>query len=73
MVSLKDGTRVLVQGGEKGMSLGHLPGRRVLGHAHPYHTAPTGPSGADISALQFLGQKSSYLFEHGELFRFWVP
>lgn len=70
LVTLTTGERVLVSGGETGIDLSDLPIRRILGHTHPYQFAPTGPSAADFSALEQLGQRSSYLLEHGELSRF---
>jgi hypothetical protein len=49
-----------------------LSARRLIGHTHPYYLAPTGPSAADFGALQQLGQRSSYLLEHGKLTKFWL-
>jgi hypothetical protein len=70
LVSLTNGQRVIVSGGPTGIDLSALNIRRLLGHSHPYHLAPTGPSPADFAALQALGQRSSYLLEHGTLTKF---
>jgi hypothetical protein len=72
LVSLTTGERVIVSGGPTGIDLSGLSVRRIIGHTHPYHLAPTGPSAADFGALQQLGQRSSYLLEHGDLSRFWL-
>jgi hypothetical protein len=73
VVSLRTGERVLVSGGPGGIDLSALSVRRILGHSHPYHLPPTGPSAADFAALQQLGQRSSYILEHGALFRYSAP
>jgi hypothetical protein len=70
LVSLTNGQRVIVSGGPTGIDLSGLNVRRLLGHSHPYHLAPTGPSPADFDALKALGQRSSYLLEHGTLTKF---
>src|SRR5690606_10596108 len=70
LVSLTSGERVIVSGGPTGIDLGALSVRRLLGHSHPYHLAPTGPSAADFAALQVLGERSSSLLEHGPLIQF---
>ena len=70
--SLEDGRRILLMGGEEGMSFNGLQVRRLLGHTHPYEIRPTGPSGENQSALRAFGQRSSYLLEHGELLKFRV-
>lgn len=72
LVSLTSGERVLVSGGPGGMSFEGFSVRRILGHTHPYQVPPTGPSGADFGALESLGQRSSWLLEHGTLTRFRV-
>ena len=69
VISLKDGRRVLVSGGRHGVELTDDV-NRVLGHTHPWTLPPTGPSGADLNALEALGQRSSYLLERGELNKF---
>jgi hypothetical protein len=70
LVKLASGKRAIIAGGEEGIT--RLSGQvtRIFGHSHPYHLAPTGPSSLDLSALESLGQRSSYLFEHGILSRF---
>jgi RHS repeat-associated protein len=70
LVSLANGERVIVSGGPTGIDLSALNIRRLIGHSHPYHLAPTGPSAADFAALKALGQRSSYLLEHGTLTKF---
>jgi RHS repeat-associated protein len=70
LVILANGERVIVSGGPTGIDLSALNVRRLIGHSHPYHLAPTGPSPADFAALEALGQRSSYLLEHGALTKF---
>jgi hypothetical protein len=70
LVSLANGERVIVSGGPTGIDLSALNVRSLIGHSHPYHLAPTGPSPADFNALEALGQRSSYLLEHGTLTKF---
>ena len=72
LISLTSGQRVLVSGGPTGINLSGLPVRNIIGHTHPYHLAPTGPSAFDFAALRQLGQSASYLLEHGVLHKFWV-
>lgn len=72
-VSLQNGQRVLVQGGAGGIDLTGLNVRRILGHTQPttpFSAGPVVPSGADIGALQQLGQRHSYIYERGQLIRF---
>jgi urease gamma subunit len=74
VVSFKNGDRFLVSGGRHGIDIPKNQVdqiRRIIGHTHPYSLPITGPSGPDIDGLFQLGQKSSYLFEHGELSKFW--
>jgi hypothetical protein len=71
VVKLATGERAIVSGGPTGITWESGQVTRLFGHSHPYHLAPTGPSPADISTLGVLGQRSSYLLEHGELTRFW--
>ncbi len=73
IVKLANGDRAIVSGGPKGIDFAPNQIQRLYGHSHPYEYAPTGPSGADVSALQSLGQMSSYLLEHGELVKFFTP
>ena len=71
VVTLKDGTRVIVSGGEHGISLSDDV-KRVIGHTHPHHHQKLGPSQGDKDALKQLGntdkggQRSSYLIEGGQ-------
>ena len=59
IVSLKNGRRVIVQGGPAGIHFGDDV-RRVILHTHPM---TTGPSSLDFRMLKQLGQKSSYIYE----------
>jgi hypothetical protein len=59
IVSLKDGSRVIVRGGSGGIALGGDV-RRVIIHAHP---RTTGPPPADFDMLRKLGQPHSYIYE----------
>jgi RHS repeat-associated protein len=70
VVTLADGTRAIVSGGEGGITFAEGQVTRIFGHTHPYQLPPTGPSGADFAALELLGQRSSYVLEHGQLIRF---
>jgi RHS repeat-associated protein len=58
--SISPGTRVLVSGGQNGISFGAGQISRIFGHTHPY---ATGISAADRSALGILGQSKQYVFE----------
>lgn len=60
IVSLKDGTRLIVRGGENGISFAEYDIRRVILHTHRY---PTGPSPEDFKMLLNTGQRSSYIYE----------
>ena len=59
IVSLKDGSRVVVRGGSGGIQFGNDI-RRVIGHTH---STSTGPSGPDFDMLRQLGQRHSYIYE----------
>jgi hypothetical protein len=72
LVRLSTGERVLVSGGPTGIDLGGLSVERLIAHSHPYHLPPTGPSAADLGALKQLGQRSSFLLEHGHIIRFFL-
>ena len=72
MVTLKDGTRVIVSGGEAGISFSKMPITEIAMHTHPYTLPASGPSAADIEAIARLGQTFSYLLEHGELIKFFA-
>ncbi len=60
IISLKDGSRMIVRGGPGGIDFGDLPLRRVLLHTHP---SPTGPSQVDFDMLDALNQRHSYIYE----------
>jgi hypothetical protein len=70
IVRLADGRRAIVLGGEEGINFGTGNVTRIYAHSHPYHLPRTGPSGDDFDALKSLDEEFSYLFEHGDLFRF---
>lgn len=70
VVTLADGTRAIVCGGEEGIFFAEGQVTRIFGHTHPYQRSPTGPSNADFTALKLLDQRSSYVLEHGRLIRF---
>ena len=69
LVKLASGERVIVSGGEKGIEFGNGISR-LYAHTHPYQYAATGPSGLDRLALKQLGQRSSWLIEHGQVLKF---
>jgi RHS repeat-associated protein len=70
VVTLADGSRAIVSGGPGGITFAQGQITRLFGHSHPYQLPATGPSAADLNALQILGQRSSYLLEHGQLIQF---
>lgn len=70
LVKLASGERALVTGGTGGINFEDGQITRLFGHTHPYQVPPTGPSASDVQALQSLGQQSSYILEHGQLFKF---
>lgn len=59
IISLTDGRRLIVRGGEGGMT---FPDglRRVIIHTHP---RPTGPSPLDFEMCELTGQHSSWIHE----------
>ena len=80
IVSYPDGRRMIVSGGPTGISFDPSKVRRVLGHVHPPkailppNVQPVpGPSPGDLNALSVLRQRSSWLVDNGEFYRFWVP
>ncbi len=73
LVKLANGNRALVSGGSSGITFGDGQITRIFGHTHPFHVPPTGPSAFDDQALQILGQRSSYILEHGDLIKFTAP
>ena len=70
LVRLANGERALVSGGEGGINFAESQITRLYGHTHPFQFNATGPSMADRAAVQSLGQRSSWLLEHGQLFKF---
>jgi RHS repeat-associated protein len=70
-VKLANGQRALVSGGPGGIQLQGVT--RVYGHTHPFgNVGPVVPSASDVSALQSLGQRSSYILERGQVLKFGV-
>jgi RHS repeat-associated protein len=69
IVKLLNGENAIVKGNARGIELqGEV--KKVFLHTHPYHLPPTGPSPMDLFFIRSLGQRSSYLLEHGWLYRF---
>lgn len=70
---MKDGTLQMFSGGRDGIKIGSIIDeiKTWVGHTHPYSLPPTGPSPGDFAVLDRLGQKSSWLLEHGEFTKFW--
>ena len=71
LVKLVSGERVIFADHSTGMRWAAGEITRLIIHSHPYHTPPPGPSNFDFAALEFLGQPSSWLLEHGSLTKFW--
>jgi hypothetical protein len=65
------GERAIVSGGHTGIS-GLDDITELIAHTHPYDLAAQGPSTADYTALNQLGQDSSILLEHGQGITFGV-
>jgi len=72
LVKLASGERALVTGGSGGITWSEGEVTRLFGHTHPYDVPPTPPSDFDVQALQQLGQRNSYILQHGELMKFGV-
>jgi hypothetical protein len=69
VVKLNTGERAIVSG--RPTSIDFPPEvTRVFGHSHPYQFSAAGPSEMDYGSLPSFGQRSSYLLEQGELYRF---
>lgn len=68
IISLKDGNRLIVQGGPGGMNFPGYDLKRVIAHTHP---TSTGPSQIDFDMLKDLNQASSYIREGGATNKFW--
>ena len=62
IITLQTGERLIVQGGQAGISFEAFADtlRRIILHTHP---TTTGPSAADFAMLEQLGQKSSWIYE----------
>jgi hypothetical protein len=58
--SIAPGARVLVSGGQHGISFAAGEISTLFGHTHPF---VTGASVADYQALRILGQSKQYIFE----------
>jgi hypothetical protein len=58
LVTLADGSRVIVQGGRADMDLATLSVKRLIGHTH---RRGRGPSIDDLNAIRTLGQRRSYI------------
>jgi CHC2-type zinc finger protein len=43
---------------------------RLYAHTHPFQSLATGASAADRMTIQALGQRSSFLLEHGNITKF---
>lgn len=64
LVRLSSGESAIVSGGQTGIS-GLDDITELIAHTHPYDLPAQGPSVADYTALNQLGQESSILLEHG--------
>lgn len=71
LVRLGSGGRAIVSGGHTGIS-GLDDISELIAHTHPYDLLAQGPSVADYTALNQLGQESSILLEHGQEITFGV-
>jgi hypothetical protein len=70
IVNLANGERALISGGTKGIFFEEGQITRIYVHTHPYEYSATGPSAGDLNSLKELGQKGSYLIEHGNIEKF---
>lgn len=70
LVTLANGQRALVSGGPGGINFGSGQITRLFGHTHGYQFPAGGASAADRAAIQALGQRSSWVLERGQLFKF---
>jgi hypothetical protein len=69
LVKLANGERAIVSGGPGGINLSEEVAK-VFAHSHPYHLPISGPSPADFNMLRALGQRTSWLLEHGDITKF---
>jgi hypothetical protein len=73
LVTLANGQRALVSGGPNGINFGQGQITRLFGHTHGFQYPAAGASAADRAAIQALGQRSSWVFEHGQQIKFTWP
>ncbi|HEX9411374.1 MAG TPA: RHS repeat-associated core domain-containing protein [Actinomycetota bacterium] len=72
LVKLASGERAIVSGGPGGIDFAEGEVTRIFGHTHPYQFPATGPSSADFQMLDYFGQRSSWILEHGDLYRYFA-
>jgi hypothetical protein len=72
LVTPANGQRALVSGGPNGINFGRGQITRLFGHTHGYQYPAAGASAADRAAIQALGQRSSWVFEHAEQVKFFA-
>jgi len=70
VVKLASGERAIVSGGQKSISFTEGSITRIFGHTHSPYLNATGPSVSDFATLERLGQTTSYLLEHGDLYKY---
>ena len=73
VLKMENGARVIVSGGEGGIRLSESVVRLFV-HTHPYEVPAAGvASTRDLATIARLQQVSSWILEHGNLFKFTVP
>jgi RHS repeat-associated protein len=70
LVKLASGQRAIVAGGPGGINFAEGQISRLYAHTHPFQSLATGASAADRMTIQALGQRSSFLLEHGNIIKF---
>jgi RHS repeat-associated protein len=70
LVKLASGERAIVAGGPGGINFAEGQITRLYAHTHPFQSLATGASAADRVTIQALGQRSSFLLEHGNITKF---
>ena len=70
LVTLANGERALVSGGQLNINFAEGQVTRLFGHTHSYNFPASGASAADRAAIRALGQRSSWIMERGHLFKF---
>lgn len=70
LVTLANGQRAFVSGGAGGINFAPGQINRLFGHTHPFQFNFTGPSNVDRAAIRALGQRSSWVLDHGQLIKF---